>query len=161
MPYTPNGRTRKPRMYDTASNISVRKTSGPRTGRMCRKILFTIHLKKSNAAYWLIGAIAALKPPATGSGSFQIEPWYHIVPNHHPHKPGSEMPHRALRSVLSPVPVGNRDARDEESKIQHCQQPADAARLVFAGASGQKQPGIIERVGAHGASPISCEEQRL
>ena len=41
-------------MYDTASNISVKKTSGPRTGRMCRKILFTIHLKKSNAAYWLI-----------------------------------------------------------------------------------------------------------
>jgi hypothetical protein len=71
------------------------------------------------------------------------------------------MPHRALRSVLSPVPVGNRDARDEESKIQHCQQPADAARRVLAGASGQKQPGIIERVGPHGASPISCEEQRL
>ena len=43
------------------------------------------------------------------------------------------MLHRALRSVLSPVPVGNRDARDEESKIQYCQQPADTARLVLAG----------------------------
>jgi hypothetical protein len=27
--------------------------------------------------------------------------------------------------------------------------------------SDQKQPGIIERVGPHGASPISCEAQRL
>jgi hypothetical protein len=71
------------------------------------------------------------------------------------------MPHRALRSVLSPVPVGNRDARDEESKIQYCQQPADTARLVLAGVSGQKQLGIIVRVGPHEASPISCEEQRL
>ena len=57
-----------------------------------------------------------------------------------------------LRSLLSRAPVGNRDARDEESKIQQCRQPTDPARLVLAGDSGQNQPG---------ASPISCEEQRL
>jgi hypothetical protein len=44
------------------------------------KMFFAIHRWKSNAAYSLIGAMAARKPPETGSGNFRIEPWYHIEP---------------------------------------------------------------------------------
>src|ERR1700738_5599198 len=44
------------------------------------KMFLAIHRCKSNAAYSAMGAIAARKPPETGNGSFQTEPWNHIAP---------------------------------------------------------------------------------
>src|SRR5689334_8579490 len=44
------------------------------------KTLVAIHRWNSNAAYSPIGRVAAANPPATGNGSFQIEPWKNIAP---------------------------------------------------------------------------------
>src|SRR5262249_20944384 len=67
----------------------------------------------------------------------------------------------ALACVLLPVSARNQDAGEEQRQKQERQEPADAAVLVIAGAADEKQPSVIERVGAHGASPaawvlVSC-----
>jgi hypothetical protein len=53
-----------------------------------------------------------------------------------------------------PAHAGDPDAGEEEHDEQRRQQPADPAGLMLAGPSNQKHPGVVERVGAHAASPL-------
>jgi hypothetical protein len=66
-----------------------------------------------------------------------------------------EMPHGALCGVLLPVLAGDPDAGEKERNEQPRQHPADPACRMLVGPSGQKHPSVIERVGAHGASPLA------
>jgi len=101
-------------MKESASDSSVRKTSGSISGNSGMKTFFAIHRWKPNAAASPNALVQPAKPPDTGQRQLPQGALEPHGADHDAHEPDGQMRSCALCWVRLPIATRDPDAGEEE-----------------------------------------------